>query len=76
MLIGIMFASAGYVSGTTGGVIPQPESALTMIHYSYVLIPSVCSIIALVVMRFYGLDREQMVAITEAEHARETAKQA
>lgn len=68
MLIGALFASAGYVSGTSGGRIAQPDSALAMIHYSYVLTPIVCSLIAFVGIRFYGLDRAEMVAMTRAEH--------
>ncbi|QKS00442.1 MFS transporter [Sphingomonas sp. CL5.1] len=71
MLIGMLFASAGYVSGTSGLRHVQPESALEMIHYSYVLTPVICSIIAIVGIRFYGLDRAEMVAMTREEHRAE-----
>lgn len=72
MLIGMLFASAGYVSGTSGTRLAQPQSALAMIHYAYVLAPVVCSLIAIVGIRFYTLDRAEMVAITREEHRAES----
>jgi len=74
MMIGILLASGGYVSGTGGATTVQPAGAVAMIHYAYALTPLVCSVLALAGLRFYGLDREQMIAITEAARLAEAGE--
>lgn len=71
MLIGALFASAGYVSGTSGTRIAQPEGVIAMIHYAYVVTPILCAIIAFAGIRFYGLDRAEMEAMNRVEREAE-----
>jgi GPH family glycoside/pentoside/hexuronide:cation symporter len=70
-LIGVLLAWSGYVSGVgAAGAQNQPASAVATIHYAYMLTPVAGAIIALLLLRFYTLDKKMMDTINAAAAAR------
>jgi len=67
-LIGVLLSGAGYISGTGGAQVDQPQSAIVMIHYAYVLTPIICAAGALIALRFYGLGPKEIAAMNKASN--------
>lgn len=63
-LTGILLSSMGYVSGTQGMSIEQPESAITAIYIAIGIAPGVCLLGAIFLVTFYKLDEEKLKATT------------
>lgn len=68
-LTGFLLSSMGYVSGTQGMAIEQPESAITAIYIAIGVAPGVCLLGAISLIKFYKLDEEKLKATTLDEAA-------
>lgn len=69
--VGIALSAAGFVKATPGQPIPdQPTSALLAIRLAIGPLPTVCLILALVLVYFYPLTREVHAEILMKLHAR------
>lgn len=64
-LTGVLLGSMGYVSGTAGVAIEQPESAITAIYLTIAVAPPVCLMVAIGMLFFYKLDEETLKATTQ-----------
>jgi Na+/melibiose symporter and related transporters len=62
-IMGFLLAASGYLPGVGGAGATQPQSAVDMIHYAYVLTPILSAIVALFILRFYTLGRAEMEAM-------------
>lgn len=67
-LTGFLLSSMGYVSGTQGMAIEQPESAITAIYIAIAIAPGVCLLGAIILTAFYKLDEATLKA-TQLEAA-------
>ncbi len=63
-LTGVFLGAMGYVSGTRGAAIEQPESAITAIYLTIGVAPGVCLMLAVGMLFFYKLDEEKLKATT------------
>lgn len=68
-LLGVMLAGAGYV----GGLASQSESALRMINVCMNLVPTLLSVLAIIVFWFYKLDNKMHSQIRAELEEREKA---
>ncbi len=63
-LTGLLLASMGYVSGTEGFAIEQPDSAITGIYIAVGVAPGICLLGAIFATSFYKLDEETLKSTT------------
>ena len=77
-LLGVLLSASGFVSGSEGLSIAQPDSAVLMIRLLMTLIPMAFYLLLAFVLRFYKLDdlMPQIRADLEAKHAAEAAENA
>ena len=64
-ITGILLGAMGYISGTGGGGIEQPESAITAIYLAIAVAPPICLMMAVGMLFFYDLDEEKLKATTQ-----------
>jgi len=61
-ITGLLLGAMGYVSGTAGAAIVQPESAISAIYITVGIAPVVCLAGAVGMLLFYDLDEAKLQA--------------